>query len=33
VDIPTTEAVRTELGDARPEDDVVNQAFEAAFKE
>jgi ribonuclease-3 len=33
IDVPTTEAVRTEMGDNRPEDDVVNQAFEAAFKE
>lgn len=32
-DEPTTEAVRSELGDTRLEDDVVNQAFEEAFKE
>jgi ribonuclease-3 len=32
-DVPTTEAVLTELGDDRLSNDVVNQAFEEAFKE
>jgi ribonuclease-3 len=32
-DVPTTEAVRSEMGDERLNDDVVNQAFEEAFKE
>jgi ribonuclease-3 len=32
-DAPTTEAVRSEMGDTRLEDDVVNKAFEEAFKE